>query len=146
MLGISTKKMFRLSSTWPCTGKALVILNPAKNLYKAFTPTLVIIVVGETHLRFLFAMYRKLLWKLWFSKTDTIAIMRGFQADSVKVAEDIPLKTAFCRFHDNDYNECAVWENIFNVFLSQNPVLTRNLHGKFPALHCNEVLENYFSK
>ena len=30
--------------------------------------------------------------------------MRGFQANSLKVAEHIPLKTAFCRFHDNDYN------------------------------------------
>jgi len=29
--------------------------------------------------------------------------MRGFQANSLKVAEHVPLKTAFCRFHDNDY-------------------------------------------
>ena len=72
--------------------------------------------------------------------------MRGFQANSLKVAEHIPLKTAECRFHDNDYNERAVWENIFDVFPSQNPVLARNLQDKFPALHCNEVLENYFSK
>ena len=31
--------------------------------------------------------------------------MRGFQAVSLKVAEHIPLRTAFCRFYDNDYNE-----------------------------------------
>ncbi|MBR5507872.1 MAG: sugar phosphate isomerase/epimerase [Clostridia bacterium] len=47
--------------------------------------------------------------------------------------------------HIND-NERAVWENIFNVFPSQNGILTRNLHSKFPALHCNEVFENYFTK
>ena len=29
--------------------------------------------------------------------------MRGFQAVSLKVAGRVPLKTAFCRFHDNDY-------------------------------------------
>ena len=50
------------------------------------------------------------------------------------------------RFTDIYYNECAVWENIFNVFLRQNSVLTRNLRGKFSTLHCNEVFENYFEK
>ena len=53
-------------------------------------------------------------------------------------------KEAFTPIHT--YNECAAWENIYNVFLSQNLVLTRNLQGKFPALHCNEVFENYFKK
>jgi len=33
--------------------------------------------------------------------------MRGFQASGLKVAEHIPLKTAFCRFHDNDYPGCT---------------------------------------
>ena len=48
---------------------------------------------------------------------------------------------------DNDYyNECAVWENIFDVFPYQNSVLARNLQDKFPALHCNEVFGNYFEK
>jgi len=50
------------------------------------------------------------------------------------------------RFTDYYYNERAAWENIFDVFPGQNRVLARNLHSKFPALHCNEVFGNYFEK
>jgi len=70
----------------------------------------------------------------------------AFKHLCLKVAEYIPLKTAFRRFHGNGYNERAVRENIYDVFPSQNAVLARNLQGKFPALHCSVAFGNYFEK
>ena len=55
--------------------------------------------------------------------------MRGFQVNILKVAECVPLKTAFCRFHDDDYKtgsyylsaEAPGYDNIgFRVYIEKN--------------------------
>ena len=57
--------------------------------------------------------------------------MRGFQAFCLKVAEGIPLKTAFRRFHDNGYNNLKG-----NDFMtSKERAYLKSLAANVPALY-----------